>query len=238
MKEAEGSATPSRASRPRVTTLPPSKLDLLPGQFFGVVYDLQGELMGRGIMSDYTRQVAVEGQTDVVNTASTARAPVRRKKRGRFGKPVAYIGKRRPSYMHANSTKVAPILSSTSSAQSEGPHERDSVAEQTVEVAPTSLLPPRRMYIGDRSALDKGTYVSMDELIQRALREEEEDMWGRPLSDPPLTDGREGVMDVASPARAQHSALDVQYAIALAFHRLQTSPKNKTKVAAADVARL
>ena len=135
--------------------------------------------------------------------------------------------------MHANSTKVAPILSSTSSAQSEGPHERDSVAEQTVKIASTSSLPPRRMYIGDRSALDKGTYVSMDELIQHALREEDENML-----DLPLTDGREGVMDVASPARAQHSALDVQYAIALAFHRLQTSPKNKTKVAAADVARL
>ena len=93
------------------------------------------------------------------------------------------------------------------------------------------------MYIGDRSVLDKGTYVPMDELIARAIREEEEDLaWGGPLSDPPSMDDQD---EAAAPARqnAAYSTLDVQYAIAVALHTLQGSPKDQAKLAAADAVR-
>ncbi|TBU41536.1 hypothetical protein BD309DRAFT_992326 [Dichomitus squalens] len=253
MKEAERIPTPNRISRQQVPSPPPSKLDLVPGQFFGIIYGLQGERMGQGYIADIPR-VVIEQQTNATATTNDARAPVRRKQPRQFGKPIAYIGKRRVPFVLLDPTKHQPHLPSADTAKFQDPHEHDSVVEigqsaisptplemlqvvkpgQSIEKAPSGPpLPPRRTYIGDRSALDKGTYVSMDELIKRALRAEEDGS----LSDLPFVDDREGVTDVAPPVSAQHSALDVQCAIALAFHRLQASPKDQAKVAAADAVR-
>ncbi|KAM5536359.1 hypothetical protein V8D89_009957 [Ganoderma adspersum] len=98
-------------------------------------------------------------------------------------------------------------------------------------------LPLGKIYVGDRSVLDKGTYVSMDELIVRAMREEEEDLvWGGPLWDPPSMADQDEAVAPARPDVA-HSTLDVQYAIAIAYHTLQGSPKDQARIAAADAVR-
>ncbi len=234
----------SRAMTRRMITPPGPKFDLVPGQFFGVIYGLEGERMGPGYMGEDNQRVLMNSKEGTEKAKGAAHG---RKRRPRYGKVVAYIGERRvPSLLLIRSASVsvsAALPPPASSATSQHPPEEvdvqigdDQLALLPAEAQPglqdARAIPRGRMYVGDRSVLDKGTHVPMDELIARGLREEEEDLaWGGPLSDPPSMEDQD---DAAVPARqgVAHSTLDVQYAIAIALHTLQGSPKDQAKVAA------
>lgn len=230
-------------------TPPAPKLDLAPGQFFGVIYGLEGERMGPGYMGKDNQRVLVNSQDTAGKAKGAGSGPGRRKRRPQHGKVVAYIGKRRllsRALIPSPSASLPPPASSSVSQDSQeaieagnGPPSIPSASTPPVLEHESSLilLPRGRMYVGDRSVLDKGSYVSMDELIVRAIREEEEDLvWGGPLSDPPSMDDQD---EVVAPVRSDvvHSTLDVQYAIAIAYHTLQGSPKDQAKIAAAGAVR-
>ena len=231
----------------RMITPPAPKFDLAPGQFFGVIYGLEGERMGPGYMGEDNQRVLMNSQ----DAAGKAKGAGRRKRRPPYGKVVAYIGKRRllsRALLPSPSASLPPPASSSVSQDSQeaieasnGQPSIPSASTLPVPERESSLirLPRGRMYVGDRSVLDKGTYVSMDELMVRAIREEEEDLvWGGPLSDPPSMDDQDGAGAVPR-ARPDvvHSTLDVQYAIAIAYHTLQGSPKDQAKIAAAGAVR-
>ena len=253
-KSREKSNAPGRVVPRRMITPPVPKFDLAPGQFFGVIYGLEGERMGPGFVGEDNQRVTVDPQEGGEKTNGAVRGPVRRKRRPRYGKAVAYIGERRIlplsriSSAPASASLPPPTSSSTSQdsqvataqARNDRPAFPSGPAQRAFQRARSnSIMPPPRgrMYIGDCSVLGKRTYVSMDELMARAIREEEEDLaWGGPLSDPPSMDDQD---EAAASARqgAAHSTLDVQYAIAIALHTLQGSPKDQARVAAADVVR-
>ncbi|PIL30018.1 hypothetical protein GSI_07930 [Ganoderma sinense ZZ0214-1] len=246
------SDAPSRVVTRRMITPPAPKFDLVPGQFFGVIYGLEGERMGPGYMGEDNQRVLMTSQDNAgkANGAAAPRGPGRRQRRPWHGKIVAYIGERRlPSRALIPSASASvSVPPPTSTSVSQDSQETSQVENDQPSLPPAAALPapepgraiiplPRgRMYIGDRSVLDKGTYVAMDELVARAIREEEEDLaWGGPLSDPPSMDEQD---EAAAPARQNvaYSTLDVQYAIAVALHTLQGSPKDQ-KIAAANAVR-
>ena len=243
------SDAPSRIVTRRMITPPAPKFDLAPGQFFGVIYGLEGERMGLGYMGEDNQRVLMNSQDTAGKAKGAGRGPGRRNRRPPYGKVVAYIGKRRLLSRALTPSPSASLPPPASSSVSQDSQEAIGAGDGQLSIPSAStppvperesslvLLPRGRMYVGDRSALDKGTYVSMDELIVRALREEEEDLvWGGPLSDPPSMDDQDGA---AAPARPNvaHSTLDVQYAIAIAYHTLQGSPKDQAKLAAASAVR-
>ncbi|KAM5536349.1 hypothetical protein V8D89_009947 [Ganoderma adspersum] len=245
------SDAPSRIVTRRMITSPAPKFDLVPGRFFGVIYGLEGERMGPGFMGEDNQRVLMNSQDTAGKAKGAARGPGRRKRRPPYGKVVAYIGKRRllsralipPA--SASASLPPPASSSVSQDSQEATEAGDgqpSIPSASTPPVPEHessliLLPHGRMYVGDRSVLDKGTYVSMDELILRAMREEEEDLvWGGPLSDPPSMDDQDEAVAPARPDVA-HSTLDVQYAIAIAYHTLQGSPKDQAKITAAGAVR-
>ena len=255
-KSREKSNAPGRIAPRRMVTPPAPKFDLVPGQFFGVIYGLEGERMGPGFMGEDNQRVMVNQQEGGEKTNGTVRGPARRKRQPRYGKAVAFIGERRIPHLSRTSSASAsaslpPPMSSSTSQDSQVATVQAGNDQHTLPPGPTqralelgrarsdSTMPLSRgrMYIGDCSVLGKRTYVSMDELMARAIREEEEDLaWGGPLSDPPSMDDQD---EAAASARqgAAHSTLDVQYAIAIALHTLQGSPKDQARVAAADVVR-
>ncbi|KAI1787653.1 hypothetical protein LXA43DRAFT_1028391, partial [Ganoderma leucocontextum] len=145
-KATEENNASTRVVPRRIVTPPPPAFDLVPGQFFGD-----------------SQRVVFNSQESMEKATGVARVTVRRKRRPRFGKPVAYIGQRRVPY-------ATPVPSPASSVVSQDPQEVDAHvgndqsalapvgAPQVPENArPITPLPRRRMYIGDRSVLDKGT---------------------------------------------------------------------------------
>lgn len=89
--------------------------------------------------------------------------------------------------------------------------------------------PPRRMFVGNRAALDKGMYVPMDVLMSMMDAEQEEQHaqdrsqeWAAPSSDPAQGDGPSSDSQHAQGANSAPPSHDeVQWAIALALHALE-----------------
>lgn len=250
----------------RPATPPPTRLDLPPGAFFGVVYGLHGQRVGQGYVDRDKEHVLIKA---------------RRKK------VVAYIGKKRvpavvapvppvsapmpapmlpqpaPSSSNQDASQdgqaaplpsVAPVQAATerqanatlNEAESipvPAPHESSSQASRLTpppdapagapllrpaEVPrPVSSPPPvlrGRLYIGKRTVLDSSLYVSMKEVISRALRQEDDLNLHAPQSDPIPAEGGGGVAP---------SLVEVQCAIAIALQAAD-DPKAAQMAAVAD----
>lgn len=96
-------------------------------------------------------------------------------------------------------------------------------------IASVPPAPPRRMFVGNRAALDKSMYVPMDVLMAMMDAEHEEQQaqdrsqeWAAPSSDPAQGDGPSSDSQHAQGANSAPPSHDeVQWAIALALHALE-----------------
>ncbi|KAI0770911.1 hypothetical protein BD413DRAFT_69690 [Trametes elegans] len=221
----------------------PSKLDLVGGQYFGVIYGLGGERVGAGFV----------GRDNEGIVLGSARGPSKP-----LSKAVAYIGKPRaraapPRPVPTVAEQTATASSNIASGPNDGgmsntvldiplgiPHGTviDPLANFSAPTLATDphpqqrdpvragdglLVPGRRMYIGKRAVLDDPTYVSMD-VLPTLMEDEDKDSsqeWGAPLSDPISNSADE---NPEGEHGGQPSTEDVQWAIALALHAVQVVP--------------
>lgn len=226
---------------------PPIEFELPPpGTFFGVVYDLQGARIGDGYVRK-NQKVAIRKR--VVAYIGKRRGPVASavptpvvvsqvqphlngQSSGQDDSKVVGADPPNPfPVQDATSQKgqpdaqPGPILPNGASSRAP-PSGAGEGSSQPASAAPCSTSsrqrsPRGRAYIGKRSALDSDLYVSMDEIIVRALRQEEEEDWGEPPSDPMAVDVQDGAGG-SEAARAKTPPIaDVQCAIAIALSALQ-----------------
>ena len=236
----------------RMTT-PPVEFEMPPpGTFFGVVYGLNGERVGEGYVRKNKKVRVKTGRTPppkkavayigkkrrpVASTSAAAPTPP--------SEPPVNVG---PSQQKvSNASEIVQSHSSTpqdiSSGQANSPigtvcaDDPSRRANPVVSVLkPSRQSSPRgRAYIGKRSVLNSRLYVSMDELIARALRqevEEPEPEWAEPPSDPMVQDGAGGGAGVGARFGTPPTA-DVQCAIAIALSALQDMQLSQAATAAA-----
>ncbi|KAI0364917.1 hypothetical protein BV20DRAFT_973874 [Pilatotrama ljubarskyi] len=231
--EAAGKPTfpPRTARTASAVPAPAPKMDLVGGQYFGVIYGLGGERVGSGFVGEDNRGIVVKNP----------RSPVRRRP-----KVVAYVGKPRrhavpppradkaattvdPAAVQAGVVAAPSLQAAPDANDAASPHSGIPLTGRSnVPAAQGDAAPQRRMYVGDRSVLDKGTYVPLDVLFTRLAVEEESDRsheWNAPSSDPASAQG-DGLPGSdpqpvgSSPARAP-SRDDLQWAIALALHAVE-----------------
>lgn len=202
---------------------PPVMLDQPPGTYWGVVFDNpKMERWGLGYVGK-TNDVVLrteDGRPVDVNKKPKAK---KKKKQARI---VAYIGKRRePSAASAipASTSASDPAPATAQLQTAIlPAPSAAVNDQPARATPTATR--GRMYIGKRSALASALYVSVTELIARALRkeeeeEEEEDESFDMYTDAPSSDPANMHLEDAGPL----AMVDVQCAVAIALSSLGDS---------------
>lgn len=235
---AAATASPTKQSAPRASTAK-SKLGLVGGEYFGVIYGLTGERVGAGF-------VGSDNQGIVFGSRNQPKA-------------VAYVGKPRKGAA-SSAHPIPPVVdaplgdtSGVSQANAQPPHPSGaypSISTSSVPLgdapdpsasfngtqpmlsAPVGSVPParpRRMFVGDRAALDKSIYVPMDVLMSMIDAEHEEQQaqdrsqeWAAPSSDPAQGDGPSSDSQHAQGANSAPPSHDeVQWAIALALHALE-----------------
>ena len=234
----------------RTPTPPQPSLGLVPEAYFGMIYGLRGERIGQSWVGKNAKHVFVTTGPSlgkrVVAYIGTRRAPAvpplwiaappppppppsqptptaQQDVEGSSDSAA-------PSRVGPTDTNASPVplkggLPLPTPSQLAPQPEAQANAPSLLQVAtPRAVTPPPvwhgRLYIGKRAALDSGLYLSMEEIVRRALRQEDEESDVDVLASDPITvDGLDapdldgtGKQDAPPP-----SIVDVQFAIAVAL---------------------
>lgn len=216
-----------------------SKLGLKGGEYFGVIYGLTGERVGAGFVGSDNQGIVFGGRQPPKAVAYVGKP---RKGAASLARPIPGVVGAPPgdtaSVSQANAqppqpSGTYPSISTSSVPLGDAPDLSASfTGTQHMPPAPIAsvpLVPPRRMFVGNRAVLDKGMYVPMEVLMSMMDAEHEEQQaldrsqeCAAPSSDPAQGDGPSSDSQHAQGANSAPPSHDeVQWAIALALHALE-----------------